>query len=1629
MNLSHRPVAALLIFGILSGAAHDPVAPPPIQEDDPVYVEEEKKDFLDKVDRYRAAGDWKGLFELQNRAAQPKNAHKLVRLPGLDPRYVGLIEYLNRKFADLPAEALDFYRGQFDGAAKLQFDRSRAAGDRPGLERVVDSWFYSSRTDEALDLLANIHVEEGRTTLAIHCWSRLLYHYPDSDIPRAVTAARLARAAALSGHESVLDDVRRHVQETGLSGDVIIGDGPMNLADFLKSLKAEFPAAPAGLAVREPSIMSPGGSGDARLTAVRPEIRRWSAELAESGVGGGQARGGAINDFPFLPAYTRIDGHEMVAYTNGFRVTIIDPSRANSSRPEEGVYFSYPPPGETGPRPQSAAEYRGISWTRPYIGVTIDGDQAFATLYSTKRTREAPGPGEMPDPLLGTTRLVCLNLRTQQVAWDTDFGEPAAQMRKLEFWDRNFAFSGPPLVRGDRVYAGIGTSPIREEESRVLCLDRRTGVPVWQRFLASANTGWGRRGYSGSLVSRLTVLEEDRGVLIAHSNVGALAALDAVTGHVRWLSKYPRTNLGGNEMGSPQIFSRPASPLVIHRGRIYALAQDCADLLVADLASGVIQKEAPKVEIMMVPRPWREFHRMVGRMGDYLVFGGAAASQDSCILNTASGSTYGLTQTPTAGTGRGIIDGETLYLPHMNGSSGGLGIYHGQRHWQAFERSTLWWPLGEGAKGEGGNIVRAGNYLILTSATRISLITDVEVVRAEYRRRLEQSPPNPAAWLDYGQLMRTNERWSEAARGYLSFIESVQGDAEWMGRAREVRTELHGIFLKLGLEAAGRKLPVDAAAHYGRARDFAWDGPTMTEATRLLAGACETVAETQADPAERRAWARRAVEEYQELIRRSPPGFVKPGDSMLWVPIRRLASARIAGLLKRHGLEAYSGVARAADEELKRAGQNPASLRALADLYPESTAAIEALQRLADQAAGERRWVAVASALRDMRFRLGDRWTPAHQKRLHDALEKSGDAERLEAELTRMARQFEASQKMGPDEGSPTVADYLAKARPAAAGLSHRAPEAPPGSTATLSTWDAAVATSGPFQVPVSWDLIVPGGLEPNRWSADVEFFARGSAVELWNIRTKKRVWSAAHPGGWTGVAYSEAGATARGVLVTDVIADSPAAKAGLQPGDVIRSIDGVPVSEDDFDLATEARAPGVKLAVDYKRGEESRRAEIAPVAWPASSRPGIVGAVFTAEGSIVVGWEDLVAAFDLADGRSRWVSRPGRSRFVIRALHAASDRILAHEHYLQDRCRSSYRSLTRAGMPALPAEDQHSRVHALDESDGASVWALGLRFDWATAQHHSVQFVGRPLDSLAGVMVSGFQSNVRVLEFVPVAVEDGKAGQPINLTAAGGQLATVWTVEPSTGTLWVIDASNPGRPKLRSYVRPDYARGVEIPLEAHLDAAATGYSLASNDSRVAVLSLSRQAASPRLAVFSTRDGSLVAAHRPTDGPLKDRQVPGLTPSSERRMLPGLLQMEPDGRLLLYNESRSSVESGSIRRATLTALSIADGAFKIDWDAVTPTITPPALGEREVLSVRPGPKGYFVTTSRGLPPGKSEESTIVAFHSRKEEGAVRKLYDDLVLTTDAFGVRKDPAPVRRGRIFLNRKGGVEILGD
>jgi serine protease Do len=63
---------------------------------------------------------------------------------------------------------------------------------------------------------------------------------------------------------------------------------------------------------------------------------------------------------------------------------------------------------------------------------------------------------------------------------------------------------------------------------------------------------------------------------------------------------------------------------------------------------------------------------------------------------------------------------------------------------------------------------------------------------------------------------------------------------------------------------------------------------------------------------------------------------------------------------------------------------------------------------------------------------------------------------------------------------------------------------------------------------------------------------------------------------------------------VVEVIADSPAHEAGVEPGDVLVAIDGEPVREGiDFDIALINRKPGEKLPLRLERGGEPVRATL----------------------------------------------------------------------------------------------------------------------------------------------------------------------------------------------------------------------------------------------------------------------------------------------------------------------------------------------------------------------------------------------------------------------------------------------------
>ncbi len=80
---------------------------------------------------------------------------------------------------------------------------------------------------------------------------------------------------------------------------------------------------------------------------------------------------------------------------------------------------------------------------------------------------------------------------------------------------------------------------------------------------------------------------------------------------------------------------------------------------------------------------------------------------------------------------------------------------------------------------------------------------------------------------------------------------------------------------------------------------------------------------------------------------------------------------------------------------------------------------------------------------------------------------------------------------------------------------------------------------------------------------------------------------------GFLGVGV-QASTDPKGVEVTDVAANSPAAKAGLQDGDVITAIDGKDVTAPDaVRAAVQAKSSGDKITVTYTRNGESTTVDV----------------------------------------------------------------------------------------------------------------------------------------------------------------------------------------------------------------------------------------------------------------------------------------------------------------------------------------------------------------------------------------------------------------------------------------------------
>jgi outer membrane protein assembly factor BamB len=148
--------------------------------------------------------------------------------------------------------------------------------------------------------------------------------------------------------------------------------------------------------------------------------------------------------------------------------------------------------------------------------------------------------------------------------------------------EERWSFEGAPLSDGRHVYVGMRRSDVRPQ-AHVACLDVRTGQMLWRRLVCSAETP--AQGQMDEITHNLLTCHE--GTLYYNTNLGAVAALDARSGHINWLTVYPRAKSGDLSQRATHFY-RDLTPCVYDHGRLFVAPSDAPPVFALDAASGLL---------------------------------------------------------------------------------------------------------------------------------------------------------------------------------------------------------------------------------------------------------------------------------------------------------------------------------------------------------------------------------------------------------------------------------------------------------------------------------------------------------------------------------------------------------------------------------------------------------------------------------------------------------------------------------------------------------------------------------------------------------------------------------------------------------------------------------------------------------------------------------------------------------------------------------------------------------------------------------------------------------------------------------------------------------------------------------
>lgn len=891
-------------------------------------------------------------------------------------QYTSVTKGVQEQLARWPQEGRDVYRARYEAAAASMIE-SMGQNDLVTLNQVFSKYFITDAAMQAGLRLIELNTERGEFLAAAEKGDRLLDGHPGIEAERPALLFRVALAYHLAGDAQRamqrLDRLKRdHPQDVG----VVRGKEVVLAAALEAELKSPVETTAGGAGDSYPMFGGDSSRGLVSAAKVSPGAPLFDVPLArpvwdriavQHRQNMEQALAMSERDGLTLGIMPAVDRGELY-FQDGRRVYAV--SLASGGLPLAGWRQTY-----SGDRNGQFILNGTWGSARNYQhSVTLTDTSLLAVMGQPDRRAM-----EIGVPIQGETRLVCLDRATGRENWIVS---PAMLLPPRESEGvRQLQFLGSPLVLGDAVLvAGRSSKPTQQfEDCWVLCLDLATGKYRWSSYIGSSSAAGAMWGMQGGTVAGFSDnaahLAYGDGRIYVMTNLGALAALDAYNGTILWLNIYPRNvpqgmdpNMGFNQWGMAQVQQasrRPwtYNPVIVQQGKLFALPADGRFLMIYDAATGV---EVKRVRLSHLG----ECDTVVGVLGDRLVVTGVdriyclnwpkydAEQFNDDMLHWRVGYPGGMAF-PVRG--RGFMTTTSVFIP-----AGDRLYRYDMKTGRAAETypdfSRRWEKGSEGP----GNVVATSDYVIIAGDQRVNVYTDLSAAKKRLDAEVAAAPSDPQPRLRYaGLLFAAGD--SAAALGKLDEAIGLLGGINAMASGpnrdqvfSDALTFAEKLTASGNAEARPRVLEM-----YARAAAAA-DSPAQQVRFRLSRA---KLGEAERDAAT-------SIDLYQQILTdprlRQEPLTDDASGSATHAGV--FAERAITTLIRLAGASVYQKHQEAAAAALAEAAQTnePGKLLAVAQVYPNSTVAPQAMLAAADayEAAGDSK--SAVNVLRPMYFKYPD---------------------------------------------------------------------------------------------------------------------------------------------------------------------------------------------------------------------------------------------------------------------------------------------------------------------------------------------------------------------------------------------------------------------------------------------------------------------------------------------------------------------------------------------------------------------------------------------------------------------------------------------------------------------------------